>query len=545
MFRSIIKCKCKLRRIKFFMKEDVLMEGTTRVLAQRQNLRFKLIVQGAVVGILTGLLMVFNRVIVNKLYGVFKHWYVSGQDNFIKVLGILILLAIMGAVTGYMVRKEPMISGSGIPQVEGRLSRKLKMNWLRILILKFVGGAMALAAGLSVGREGPSVQMGASIGEGFSKGFRRVNIEENFLITSGASAGLAAAFNAPLSGVIFALEEVHKNFSPLVLLSAMAASLMSDFVSKNFLGLGPSLKFTTISQVPLKYYWMLVILGIIVGVSGVIFSKGILKTQDIYDKFKKVPIEVKVLIPFVFTGIAGFLCPLLLGGGHDLIMKLVTGGLTIKLLIFLLLVKFIMVITTFGSGVPGGIFFPLLVLGALIGDIFGITICHLTNIPTMFIMNFIILAMAGHFASIIKAPITGIVLIIEMTGSFDQLLSLAVVVLVSYIISDLLRSDPIYESLLDKLLKKKGIDVEEYGADKTVFEVSVEMGSQVEGKKIKDIKWPNECLLVAVKRGGNEIIPKGDTKILVGDYLVVLVCNSKSSETLDKMKALTEMKEIE
>ena len=170
-----------------------------------------------------------------------------------------------------------------------------------------------------MGREGPSVQMGACIGEGVSKKLKNLDNEEKYLITSGASAGLSAAFNAPLSGVMFALEEIHKNFSPLVLTSAMIASVSADFVSEQFLGLTPSLYFRKVESLPLKNYWTLIILGIIIGIIGVIFSKGILKTQSLF-KNSKLSTEMKCIIPFVVTGIVAFISPILLGGGLLILM---------------------------------------------------------------------------------------------------------------------------------------------------------------------------------------------------------------------------------
>ena len=153
-----------------------------------------------------------------------------------------------------------------------------------------MGGVISLGAGLSVGKEGPSVQMGASVGKGFSRVFKFSKVEEKFLITAGAAGGLSSAFNAPLSGAIFTLEEVHRNFSPLVLISAMASSLASDFILKLFLHPGLALGFKSpLLVLPLKYYWILIILGIIMGVGGAIFNKGILKIQSLYGCMKRVP----------------------------------------------------------------------------------------------------------------------------------------------------------------------------------------------------------------------------------------------------------------
>ena len=187
-------------------------ESTKKVLSHRKDLRFKLVLEGAAIGLLCSLVLVLNRIIVNYLFPLFKKLYAWAALSITNMIIVLVILAILGALVGFMVRREPMISGSGIPQVEGELIGKLKMNWLKILIYKFLGGVISLGAGLSLGREGPSVQMGAAVGEGFSNSLKRINIEKKYLITSGASAGLAAAFNAPLSGVIFALEEVHKSF---------------------------------------------------------------------------------------------------------------------------------------------------------------------------------------------------------------------------------------------------------------------------------------------------------------------------------------------
>ena len=520
-------------------------DGVFRMMSHRKNLRFKLVAEATIIGFLVGIVIVLNRLIISKMFPLFLNLYENSKGNVFGVFKVLMLVTLLGLIVGYLVKKEPMISGSGIPQVEGILMKKLNINWLRVLIYKFIGGTISLSAGLSVGREGPSVQMGAAVAEGFSKTLKRVKIEEKFLVTSGASAGLSAAFNAPLSGVIFALEEVHKNFSPLVLLSAMAASLTADFVCKDFLGISPAMEFNGVNILPLKYYWSLIILGFVVGITGIIFNKGILFSQNIYGKMKKVPDEIKVAIPFVLTGIIGMTLPILLGGGHELIMDLVAKGFTLKVLIAFLIIKYLFTLVSFGSSLPGGIFFPLLVLGALVGNIFGIIICNIFGLPSELIVNFIILAMAGHFASIVRAPITGIILITEMTGSFEHLLPLAIVVIISYLTADWFRLEPIYESLLERILKKNNIPTQISRGGKTLLEIAVYMGSKVEGKCIKDIDWPNRCLLVSIKRGDHELIPRGENKIQSGDFLVVLVDEDKASDIMDKLRLLTTEIEVD
>lgn len=510
------------------------------ILLQRKNMKFRLIIQGIIIGLITGGVIVLNRLGINKLYSVFIKFYAWGNKGIVNAILVIIALALIGLLVGLMVKREGMISGSGIPQVKGRVINKLKMNWLRILIYKFLGGLLALSAGLSLGREGPSVQIGASIGEGVAeKTYKKMPVKKEFLITAGASAGLSAAFNSPLSGIIFALEEIHRNFSPLVLLPAMAAAISADFISKNFLGMEPALNFSEMNAIPLKYYWILIILGVFTGILGVLFSKGIYLFQDIYSKLKKVPQEVKVMIPFVITAIVGLIVPMLLGGGHELILELTEGGQSILFLIIIYILKFLLLLVCFGSGVPGGIFLPMLLLGAIIGDVFGVLSIELLGVNSSFIINFIALGMAGYFVSVVKAPVTGIVLIMEMTGSFSHLLSLSVVVIISFITSELLRNEPIYEVLLERLLKKVGVSKEENDNKKAILEFVVEMESIVEGKFISEVDWPKDCLLVSIKRGDKEIIPRGSVKLISGDYIVVLVNIDKRASVIEEINGLT------
>ena len=196
-------------------------------------------------------------------------------------------IAILALLVARLVRWQPMISGSGIPQVEGELHGVFSQNWWKVLIAKFVGGALAIGAGLSLGREGPSIQLGAMAGKGFSRISKRIKIEEKLLMTCGASAGLAAAFNAPFAGVLFSLEELHKSFSVEVLLSTMAASVTADFISRNVFGLAPIFSFDITQNIPLDLYWVVVVLGVALGAVGGIYNFCIKKITAVVWKDQK------------------------------------------------------------------------------------------------------------------------------------------------------------------------------------------------------------------------------------------------------------------
>ena len=514
--------------------------NTSNTLLHWHSFRLKLVFEGIAIGVLSGFLIVLYRFSLEKAMLILQSIYSILSDHHYLIPFWVGVIIIIGIILGKITKYEPMVSGSGIPQVEGVLLGKLKMTWWKVIICKFTGGVLAIGSGLSLGREGPSVQLGAAVGQGFSKVFKRIKLEEKYLITSGASAGLAAAFNAPLAGVMFALEEVHKNFSPLVLLSSLASALSADYVSSGFFGLKPVFKLNNLSVLPLKEYFFIVILGAILGVMGVLFNKTIIRTQILFNRIKLIPKKYWIIIPLLISIVLGFVLPQVLGGGHELIEELLSdGNYTLVFLTVILLTKFTFTMVSFGSGAPGGIFLPLLSIGALIGCIYGYAATHIFNLDSSYISSFIILAMAGYFTAVVRAPITGIILITEMTGSFNHLLAISLTAITAYIVADLLGSKPIYEALLERILKNQG--EEKIIGDrkhKSILEFVICMGSTLDGKTIKDINWPSHCLLVAVRRGEQEIIPKGDTVLNAGDYLIVLTNGDRVSKINDALSRL-------
>ncbi len=482
-------------------------------------------------GVISGLLTVLYRIAIEygteaagRIYG-----YLRIHPTYILVWLVIILVA--GTFIGWMVKAEPMAGGSGIPQTEGVVIYGLKMKWYTILAVRYIGGTICSFFGLSVGREGPSIQIGAAGGQIASKGLRSDRMEENSLITGGAAAGLSAAFNAPLSGIIFALEEVHRSFSPLILLAAATASLTADFISKNFFGLKPVLQFAKTPQLPINLYFLIIPIGMISGIVGVVMNKLLLGFQSLYTKL---PMIIRPCIALLIALPCGIFLPEVLGGGQNLVQISENAKEGILLLSIFLLAKLIFTGISFGSGVPGGIFLPILSVGALTGGIAG-QVAVFLGMPTAYIPDFAVCAMAGVLSATVKAPITSILLIAEMSGSLVHLLPVAACSFLALLISDLLKTEPIYEALLERFVEKNGkkLPVEEKG---DLQEFSVVHGSSLCGKMIKHIKWPKGVLIVNIRRGAKEIIPQGDTMILPGDYLIVLTADEADHEIQSYMK---------
>lgn len=498
-----------------------------------------IVCKSLLVGIAAGGVAVLYRILLTYAEDLCFFMYDFLRNHWIYLPAAVILLGLAAYLVGFMVSRNKMISGSGIPQLEAILKgyfRKRK-SWWNTLILKIAGGAIAIAGGLSLGREGPSIQLGACVAEGVSKKMCRSRLEKKILMASGASAGLAAAFNAPMAGVIFALEEIFKYFSPIILLSTMSAAVAADFVSKEFFGMAPVFDFEITQTIPLNSYGVLIVFGIILGALGAFYNWSLDQIKQLFAKMSFLSVKTKIFIPFACALVLGLVFPVVLCGGHRVLAELtLENGICFILLIFV--VKFIFSMISFGSGAPGGIFFPLLILGGSIGSIYAMFLINYTGLDSDLFYNFIILAMAGYFTAIVRAPITGVVLIMEMTGSFSHMLSLTVVSVTAYVVADLFHSTPVYDKLLEGLIQNEQPAEERENDKKILVELIVRHGSRFENRRVKNIDWPGKSLLVGVKRGDHDIIPGGNTKLKTGDYLSVLTdLNSETGirEILHKM----------
>ena len=518
------------------MKKD-----TSYTIRRVQRLPVILIGEGLLVGAVGGLIVMLYRIALTyagKWLGEILD-FIRGYP--LRTAGWFLVLAMFAVIVGRLVKWVPMISGSGIPQVEGEILGKLSQDWKKVLPAKFFGGFLCLLGGLSLGREGPSIQLGAMSGQGISRLLDRGKTEERYLMTCGASAGLAAAFHAPLAGMMFAFEEIHKGFSVGLMVSVMTASVTADYICSHIMGLDPVFQFELEHVLPQDHYWLLLILGALLGVMGALYNKVMLKAQDLYKKPKWLNETGRLLIAFFAAGIMGLVMPSVLGSGGDLIVDLTAGEMAVGLVALTFVVKFLFSAVSFGSGAPGGIFFPLLVLGALLGGIFAMAGVEVFGMDPVYVNNFVLLSMAGFFTAIVRAPITGIILLFEMSGSVSQMLSLAIVSVAAYITASLLRSEPIYESLLRRIMpdRKPQSGKESYaGGQKVLSEFVIMSGSVLEDRTVMEITWPNNCLLVALEREGREMIPRGKTKLQAGDKLTVMTDERDAGYIHDKMENL-------
>ena len=445
--------------------------------------------------------------------------------------GVLIpvLLGAVGAgIAVWLVRRmAPEASGSGIPHVKAVLLSQRGMLWQRILPVKFLGGAVGIGSGLTLGREGPTVQMGAAVGQMVSKWLGSTARERRTLIAAGAGAGVSAAFNAPLAGVIFVLEEVQRDFQPGVFTAAFIASVSADVVVRFLMGQLPVFHVAEISIPPLRALPGFLLLGLVTGIFGVAFNRALVGALDLFQAARKWPVWLPGSLVGVGVGLVGWWMPDVIGGGHHLVERTLGGQELLTALPLLFLLRFALTMFSYGCGAPGGIFAPLLVLGAQLGLFVGKLCARFTPWMGAQPTAFAVVGMAAYFTAIVRAPLTGIVLIIEMTGNYFLMLPLLVACLTAYGLADLLGDRPVYEALLERDLLR-GQDNAEL-EDTLLLELTVHAHSAFEGRSLRELGLPPGCIVVSLRRGIKDEVPTADTRLRASDRITVVVAPAARS----------------
>lgn len=403
---------------------------------QGKRMSIAMIVGGILVGIIGGLTTLLYRIALNYAEKWLDLVLIFIKGNSFRIAGWFLILMLLSIFVGLLIKWEPLAAGGGIPQVKSEVNGKLLRHWKRVLPAKFAGGFLCILGGLSLGRCGPSIQLGAMAGQGVSRIFGRDEEVERRLMTCGAGAGLAATFHAPLAGMLFAMEAISKRGTMPLFITVLAASVAADYCSSFIIGSDPICHVEVWHILPQTQYWLLLLLGLLLGAGGVFYSRAMQKIQRMYKKSRFLDETGRMMTAFFISGVFGLLMPSMLGGGSRLVQSLTKGEMLLGEAILALVMKFLFTGICFGAGAPGGSVFPILSMGALIGAIFAMTGVELIGLDPVYINNFVLLAMAGFFSATMRAPVTGIILLFEISGSVSQLLSLSIICLTAYVAAE-------------------------------------------------------------------------------------------------------------
>jgi chloride channel protein, CIC family len=400
-----------------------------------------ILVLALVIGALTGLTVVAFILLTERMGA---RLYPPGGDRWRRVL----FPAAGSLGIGYLLfRYFPYARGSGVPQTKAALYAREGYISLRTVLGKFFCTSATLASGIPLGREGPSVQVGAGIASVLGRllGLRPEKVKA--LLPVGAAAAIAAAFNTPLAAVLFALEEIVGDLNAPVLGSVVLASGTSWVVLRLLLGNSPLFKVPQYQLVHPAEFAAYAVLGICGGLVSVAFTKLLLGMRERFLRLPRSTVPFQPAMGGLLVGLTGWFVPQVLGVGYGYVGNALNGNMAVRLMAPLVMLKLISVTASYASGNAGGIFGPALFIGAMLGGTVGTLVHHFFPLYTATPGAYALVGMGAAFAGIVRAPMTSVLMIFEMTQDYAVIVPLMISNLISLFISSQLQRQPIYEAL--------------------------------------------------------------------------------------------------
>lgn len=361
------------------------------------------------------------------------------------------IAAIAVAAARLIVRFVPEASGSGVQHVEANMRGDDEVSPLRIIPAKFFGGLLAIGSGLALGREGPTVQIGATIGNQAARLAGLSQHDRRTLTASLAGAGLGVAFSAPLGGAMFVFEEVARAFRIRLIVATIVATATALAVSGWIVGGGPIFSVPNLPAGPNWHLVLYALFGLALGALGVMYNRLVLLLLDLAGKIRRIPPEIIAGAVGGLVALLGVFAPFLIGGGGPLNENVLVGSYSLGALLFIFIVRFFLGPLSYSLGTPGGLFAPLLVVGAVAGSLVASTLNSLMPTLDLSPLAFAIVGMSTFFAAVVRAPITGIILIVEMTATTSQVIPMLLAAGTAMIAAKLLNGPPIYDSLRERM----------------------------------------------------------------------------------------------
>ncbi len=397
-----------------------------------------------VIGILAGLSATLFALAIERVGRVLFGFAPSSARLFL----VPVLFSI---VTGVLLQYVfPGVRGSGVPQTKAAYHLKNGAIPLRVPIGKFLMGVLCIGSGHSMGREGPSVQIGAGMASAVGRWLRLPPARIKDLVPVGAAGALSAAFNTPVAAVIFALEELIGDMNAALLGSTVVASVASVVVARALLGNEPLFAVPTYELVHPAEIGAYALLGVVGGIVSLGFCKGLLAMRR---RFMDMPTRTRVLQPAmggIVIGAILLVVPEVMGVGYEYVDQALNGGMVFRTLLLLGAVKLVATMVSYASGNAGGIFAPSLFMGAMVGGAVGMLVNQFAPFPTGAAGAYALVGMGTLFAGIIRAPMTSVFMIFEMTQDYQIFVPLMVANLLSYMISRRYQPVPVYNALLQQ-----------------------------------------------------------------------------------------------
>ena len=463
------------------------------------NLILPGVILSGAIGFIVGFVLFFYKYVWDLIFKNSLYIYEKIRMNLILIIPGLFILIVFAFIQTQIIKRVPESRGGGIPTSEGVVRGQLNcsptLTCLSTIGLSFI----SIFVGVPLGSEGPSVLIGTTLSNQLYKFLpKRFKAYKRYMMTGGASTAFAVATGAPITGILFALEEIHRKFSPMILLvsiSSVLSGIFIDYALSNKFNVSIAM-FENLNMpvVPLNKVFIFAVVGLVIGILAILFSKLIELCKDIFDnKTAKINIFYKILSTFIITFILGLTIKDALGGGHSLIVGLFNDKNYSILMLFLLLgIKFLMIPYASSSGVTGGMFIPILTIGALIGMLLAKAF-NMEEYKNVFIA----VSMVSFMSAAIGCPLSGIVFACEVLSGLNNILPILISVFIAFAIFKATKFNTVYDIVLEGKLKNKYTFRDFVVVDYTF---KVNRDSFACNKSTRDLLLPPNAIILSIQR---------------------------------------------
>ncbi len=465
------------------------------------NLIFPAFIFGSITGVLTGVVVIAYKLLAKIIISFSEDSYGFLRNKLYFIPLVLIGLYLVALIFCAVYKKQPRVRGGGIPSSIALLRGIVTFKWLRTLIGVFFMSLTSFLIGVPLGNEGPSVLMGTAVGKGsVSVMAKRHPAWSRYSMTGGACAGFAVATGASVSGILFAVEEAHQRISPMILIVGSIAVLFAQIVSEllcPLLNLSTSLfpEFLVVS-LGVKDVWIALLVGIAVGLFAVLF----LKYYKVISKFangklKKIPHHIRIFAVFTITLGLGLVSFSFISTGHEVFILLLEENVAIYGLLILLLVRMTLTLFANTNKLTGGVFLPIMALGAILSSILGKGMESVFGLSNDYYTLILALGISACISGMMKMPLTAIVFSLEVLGCSNNAIYVIITVAVSFVITEIFGVKGINDSIVDNIIKSQETTHERKIID---THITVKKGSFAEYRHARDILWPANFFLLSI-----------------------------------------------
>ena len=507
------------------------------------NLIVPAVAFGFITGTLTALIVNLYKLISKHTISFSEFCYDYLRDHLYLLPVVIICLFGISLLFALIYKKIPNVKGGGIPTSIAVLRDLVTFKWLRNLVGVFLMSLVSFLLGVPLGNEGPAVQMGTAIGRGSVYILARRHIAwDRYSMTGGACAGFYVATGAPISGILFAIEEAHQRISPTIMIVASSSVAFAGVANQIFapwLGVSTQLfEITPLQALRLNQLWVPLVVGLAIGLFGVLLLNYYKLLSGFFSKaLAKVKPQYKIFAILLLTVLMGLVSFSNISTGHELIHDIFLGSLPITLLIVVLIVRSTLTLSASKNGITGGMFIPTLALGAIVASIVGKIVLSLGGSEELYGVV-IILGITATLSGIMKTPLTAIVFAIEALSCYENILAIVIVALLSYFVTELFETVSINDSAME-------LRIEELNHGKVSkivkAQVTVKEGAFAVGKQIRDIFWPANLFVLSIQKSqakNQEVDGHGGKLLGVGDILQIQYSTYDEKETRKMVEAI-------